>query len=132
MVRPRQKRVNRYLVGQRVTLYSIETPSFLNTIVMHDRASRTGKVAGEITVSEMIASALAVYSSVGNMHMPSPRLWRIVNDGRSGRIMELNVEFRMSPGNSLPPSTGSFRSMNVERMEMGYEFIVSSILDLVR
>ena len=38
----------------------------------------------------------------------------------------------MSPGASLPPSTGSFRSINIKRIERGYEFIASSILDLAR
>ena len=38
----------------------------------------------------------------------------------------------MSPGASLPPSTGSFRSINIKRIERWYEFIASSILDLAR
>ena len=38
----------------------------------------------------------------------------------------------MSLGVSLPPSAGSFQSINVERMERGYKFITSSIIDLAR
>ena len=38
----------------------------------------------------------------------------------------------MSPGATLPPSTGNFRGSNVEIMERGYTFIASSISDLER
>ena len=33
---------------------------------------------------------------------------------------------------SIPSSTGNCRSINVKRMERGYEFIASSISDLAR
>ena len=89
-------------------------------------------MAGESIVSEMSASASATSSSVGNPQMHSPRCQRAANDGRSGRKMRHIVVFGMSSGASLPPSTGSFHSINVEIMDRAYEFIASSISDLAR
>ena len=80
----------------------------------------------------MIASALAASSLVGNVHITSPRRQKVDSDGRSGRTRRLNGEFEMIPVDSLPPSTGSFRNINVERMERGYECIASSTSDLAR
>ena len=108
--------MNISLVGQHATLFLTGTPSLLNTVAPHERVSRTGKVAREVTVSEMSASALAASSLVGNIPMTSPICRRAANDGRSGKTRRLNVEFGMSTTVSLPPSTGSFRSINVERM----------------
>ena len=52
------------------------------------------------------------------------------NDGRAGRTRQLNVEFGMSHSASLPPSTGCHQSINIERMETGYQFIAASISNL--
>ena len=89
-------------------------------------------MAGEVTVSEMSASDLAASSSVGTPQATTPKRRMDPNDGRSGRTRRQNVEFGMSPGASLPPSTCNYLSINVQIMERGYEFIASSISDLER
>ena len=43
----------------------------------------------------------------------------------------MNIDFGMSLSPSLPPSTGSQRSVNIARMENQYNSIASSISDLV-
>jgi len=108
IARQRHESFNRYLVGH---------PQFLNTIAPRERISGTGEVAGEVTLYEMSASNSAASSSVGNPQMTTPRRRRAINYGRSGRTSRLNVEFGTSPGTSIPPSTCSFRSINVERMK---------------
>lgn len=52
------------------------------------------------------------------------------NDGRLTNTHRLDVEYRMSSGTSLPPSSGSQRSISFQRMESGYQFIAASISDL--
>ena len=47
----------------------------------------------------------------------------------SGRIMSI---FNISTSTFLPPSTGSLRSVNVDRMERRFNDVASSIGDLVR
>ena len=83
-------------------------------------------------MSKMSASALVASSTVVNVTMTPLGRQRAANDSRSGRTRRFNVDFGMSPGDSLRPSTGSFRIINVERMERGYSFIASLITDLTR
>ena len=80
----------------------------------------------------MSASASTASSSLFNGHVTYPRHRRADNDSIDGRTRRLHVEIGMSHGDSLPPSTGSFRSINVERVERGHKFIASSISDLAR
>ena len=64
--------------------------------------------------------------------MTSPGRRRADNYGKSGRIKRLNVEFGMILVALLPPSTGSFWSINVKVMEKIYDCIASSTSYLVR
>ena len=117
MTRQRHERVNRSLVGQHVALSPNEDAQILNNIALRNGISGTGEVAGEVTMSEMSASALAAFSSVGNPQMNSPRNRRAANDGKSGRIRRYNAKFGIRPGASLHPSIDSFCSIHVKITE---------------
>ena len=87
-------------------------------------------MAVEVIVSEMsVSGATNSSTSVGNH---SPHRPTAPNDGRSSRRRAYNVDFGVSPTASLPPSTGSLRSVDVDRMERRFNGIASSIGDLVR
>ena len=62
----------------------------------------------------------------------SPRRPTAYNDGRVSRRRSYKVDFGISPSTSLPPSTGSLLSVNVDHMERRFNDIASSIVDLVR
>jgi hypothetical protein len=62
----------------------------------------------------------------------TPRRLPASNDGRSTNPRRLNVEFGMSSSPSLPPSTGTGRSINFDRLQSGYQIIASSLSDLAR
>ena len=51
------------------------------------------------------------------------------NDGCSTDTCQSSVEFGILPSSSLPPSTCSTYSINVDRMESGYQFIAALISD---
>ena len=104
----------------------------MNTVAPCDKSTGTGKVTEEITASKMSAGILAASSPVVNAPMTSPRRRRAANDGRNRRTRRINVELRMSLAASLPPYTGSFWSISIERVERVYDFIASSISDLTR
>ena len=91
-------------------------PVLLSTVVLQERDRGIGKVAGEVVVSDMIMSGVTTLStSVGNFHR-SPRA---PNDGRESRSRSFNIDFGMSTSASLPPSTGNFRSINMEQIDKG-------------
>ena len=86
-------------------------------------------MAGEVVVTEMSVSTGTISSRSA---ATTPRVQRAVSDGRGSQYHTYNVDFSVSHYASLPPSTGIFRSINVECMESRYADIASSISDMVR
>ena len=73
-------------------------------------------------LSPLVSQALQIDPPRPNT---SPRR-RVTNDGSSGRGQNYNIIFHAS----LPPSTGTGRSINIDRMEQGYTTIAESINNL--
>ena len=111
-------RVDSSLIGQHITLLSTVASTLLSIVAPAGRKHGTGDI-GEAVVSEMSSSSAY-----------APRRMPVTNDERSPNPRHLNVEFGMSTSPSLPPSTGSSRSINVDRLHSGYEIITTSISDL--
>lgn len=128
--RQRNIRVNRSLIGQQPALSptGIE-PTFNPTTAPAGRERGTGEVAGEITINEINEIPVASSESSATARYPrtrgSPRR-TAANDSRRGRPRNYNVLFPAS----LPPSTGTARSINIDRMEQGYTSIAESINNL--
>ena len=102
-------------------------PVLLTNVAPEGRICGTGELAGEVIVSEMSVSAGTASSRSA---ATTPRRQRAPGDGRGPRNFSYNVDFGVSPTAFLPPSTGSFRSINVERVEGRYTEIAASITDL--
>jgi hypothetical protein len=131
--RNRNTCVNRSIIGQHAALSSDSTPTFLGTVAPRGRERGSGDIAGDVLVSEMSTTSSARSGSDANSgRNTSPRRGLAPNDGRASRTRQLNVEFGMSPTASLPPSTGQRDSVNIDRMETGFQFIAASIRDLAR
>ena len=125
--------VNRSIIGQQAALSSDTAPRLLSTVAPPGRDRGSGDIASDVLVSEMSTTSSARSTSDRETRIDSSiRRAAAPNDGRAGRTRRLNVEFGMSPSASLPPSTRNHGSVNVDRMETGYQFIAASISDLAR
>ena len=113
-------RVNRSIISQQPALeMNSDEPTLNPTTAPTGRERGSGEVAGEIVINEIPlpssdSSAAARYPRTTN----TPRR-TAPNDGRRGRGRNYNVLFPAS----LPPSTGTGRSINIDRMEQGYTSI---------
>ena len=134
----RNVRVNRSVIGQQPALSSNNAPTLNNTLAPPGRERGTGEVAGDITIQEATVQASSESNNeteVSRVGTPSSTPTRRVapNDGRRGRnTRPRNHNMRFTPHISphLPPSTGNGRSINMERMEHGYNTIADSINNL--
>ena len=120
-------RVNRSLIDQQPILSPNLNETILNpTTAIHGRERGSRDIAGDITINEIsIASSESCSNNTARRPNNSPRR-RAPNDGRSGCARNYNVIF----SSSLPPSTGTGRSINIDRMEYGYRSIAESINSL--
>ena len=125
--RMRNIRVNRSLIGQQPALDTNgDEPIFNSTTAPTGRERGSGEVAGEVVINEIRvpssdSSATNTYPRATNRQRRTAP-----NDGRRARARNYNALFPAS----LPPSTGTARSINIDRMEQGYTSIAESINNL--
>lgn len=106
-----------------------------------NRETGTGEVAGEITINEISQGAssesnneLSEGSSDRNRRqnfigVSTPQRRQAPNDGRASRATRSRT-YNVSNYPALPPSTGGHRSVNFDRLSMGYNSIADSINNL--
>ena len=130
--------VNRSIIGQQPTVTTTDTDILNDTAAEPGRERGTGEIAGDIIMneineisqivsSEMNTSASDRTSSINPPPLASNRR-TAPNDGQrsTNRPRNYNMQFEQN----LPPSTGSERSINIDRMEQGYTSIAESINNL--
>ena len=130
--------VSRSIIGQQTALSSNDTPTLNNTLALSGRERGTGEVAGDITIQEatvQASSKLNDETEVLRDGIPSSTPTQRVapNDGRRGRNTRprnYNMLFTLHFSPHLPPLTANGRSINMERMEHGYNTIANSINNL--
>ena len=128
------------MVGQHAALSSGDTNILNTTTAAPGRVRGTGEISGEVIVNEIvqgISSEDNTTASDGQNNrvtaamfpLPtSPYRRRRPNDGRRGTNRGRNCNMNFAP--NLPPSTGSARSVNIDRIEQGYTSIAESINNL--
>ena len=127
-------RVNRSLIGQQAALSSTNTPTLNTTVAETGRARGSGEIAANVTINEATLpsagpSSTPPMSRVASRTTPQRRV--APNDGRNNR----NTRTRHYNDSSnhlphLPPSTSGMGSVNMSRMEDGYQVIAHSINNL--
>jgi len=135
--RQRNLRVNRSIVGQQPALTSDEVNILNPTTAAPGRERGTGEIAGEVTINEVVQGVSSEdNSSVHNNRVTaamfplptSPNRRTGPNDNRRGSNRGRNYNLQFSP--NLPPSTGSARALDIDRMQHGYTSIAESINNL--
>ena len=127
--RMRNVRVNRSMIGQQAALSETNTAVTLNpTTAQADRERGSGEIAGDITINEISQQSSESSNTARFPRHTLPYRRTAPNDGRRGQNRARNFNMQFSP--SLPPSTGSARTINLDRMEMGYTSIAESINNL--
>ena len=135
--------LNRSLIGQQAELTSNETAILNDTVAHSSRERDTGDVAGEVVIHEVTqppqtegnntsaSSSSKLLSTPNRLSRTTPCRRIAPNDGRYSRNQHSRrynspIPFPMS----LPPSTGTQSSVNIDRMEYGYQQIAQSINNL--
>ena len=137
----RNVRVNRSVIGQQPALSSTNEVGLNGTQAPTDRTRGTGEVAGDIVINEISQGAssesnneFSEGSSENNRRQTfsapnTPRRRHAPNDGRASRATRSRT-YNVANYPSLPPSTGGHRSVNFDRLSMGYNSIADSINNL--
>ena len=94
------------------------------------KEARSRYMAREIIVSDFSNNASGDYSS--NLGSFPRRRTMAHNDGRNDRAQRYNMEFCMSGCASLPPLIGTYRSVNVDRLEISYSVTTRSVTHLAQ
>ena len=131
----RNVQVNRAVVVQQPAVATTDANILLDTTAETGRKRGTGEIAGDITINEIsqsISSELNTSASdrTSSINPPpfSSNRRTAPNDGRRSTNCPRN--YNMKFAQLLSPSTGSGRSIDIDRMEQGYTSIAESINNL--
>ena len=133
--RMRNVLVNRSVIGQQPAVTTTDTEILNDTAAEPGRERGTGEIAGDIIINEIsqsVSSEINISASDRTSSINPPPFASnrrtAPNDGRrsTNRPRNYNMQFAQN----LPPSTGSGRSINIDRMEQGYTSIAESINNL--
>ena len=91
-----------------------------------ERERGSGEIAGEVVINEIRVPSSGSSATNRNARATNTPRRTTPTDGRRGWSRNYNVFFPAS----LPPSTGSARAINVDRLEQGYTSIAESINNL--
>ena len=137
----RNIRVNRSVIGQQPGLSGTNETELNSTVAVPNRERGTGEVSGEITINEISQpvsresnNEFSEGSSDRNRRQTfvgpnTPRRRQAPNYGRASRATRSRT-YNVSNYPVLPPSTGGHRSVNFDRLSMGYNSISYSINSL--
>ena len=136
----RNMRVNRSVIGQQFALSDFNYPTLITTVATLGRDRGSGEVAGEIVIIKISQTSSESNNEISEdsrerrsqqtfIGMSTTNRLTAPNDGRSNRATRRR-RYNVSSYPTLPPSTGGHRSVNIDRMEMGYNSIVDSINNL--
>ena len=111
-------------------LSSNDTPTLNDNVAVQGRERGTGEVAGEITIDEVTVQPSSDSNNerevVVGTPVSTPTQPVAPNDGchgRNTRPRNYNLAFTPHISPLLPPSTDNGGSINMERMEHGYNTI---------